>query len=99
MAEFLPKVLFRLNPNGWLTVLAVPLYILYMILYPVMYIFIAISEFFLNKVAGLKTGSTGYQFSAIDLDEYIRDFAPPAGKENETEQEIQMIHIRTAYIC
>lgn len=91
VAEFLPKVLFRLNPNGWLTVLAVPLYILYIILYPVMYIFIAISEFFLNKVAGLKTGNLGYQFSAIDLDEYIRDFAPPAGKENDTEQEIQMI--------
>jgi CBS domain containing-hemolysin-like protein len=91
IAEFIPKVLFRINPNGWLTVLAVPLYVLYLILYPVMYIFIVISEFFLKKVAGLKTGSTGYQFSAIDLDEYIRDFSPPSGKENETEQEIQMI--------
>lgn len=91
IAELIPKMLFRINPNGWLNILAVPLYVLYLVLYPLMYIFIAVSEFFLNKIAGLNTGNQGYQFSAIDLDEYIRDFAPPSGKENESEQEIQMI--------
>lgn len=91
VAEFFPKVLFRINPNGWLNLLAVPLYLLYLILYPLMYFFIAISEFIINKVAGMNTGKKSYQFSAIDLDEYIRDFAPSSGKENESEQEIQMI--------
>lgn len=91
VAEFIPKVLFRINPNGWLNILAVPLYFLYLLLYPLMYIFIAISELFLTKVAGIKTRTQGYQFSAIDLDEYIRDFSPPSGKQNESEQEIQMI--------
>lgn len=91
IAEFIPKVLFRINPNGWLNALAVPLYFLYLVLFPLMYVFIALSEFIINKVAGLKKGNQGYQFSAIDLDEYIRDFSPPSGDENESEQEIQMI--------
>ncbi|HOW29984.1 MAG TPA: hemolysin family protein [Bacteroidales bacterium] len=91
VAEFLPKLLFRLNPNGWLNLLAVPLYLLYIVLYPLMFVFISISEFILNKIAGLKTGKEAYQFTAIDLDEYIRDFSPAAGTENDTEQEIQMI--------
>ena len=33
-AEFLPKILFRLNPNGLLNFFAVPVYVIYMVLYP-----------------------------------------------------------------
>jgi CBS domain containing-hemolysin-like protein len=33
----------------------------------------------------------GYQFTALDLDEYIRDFYSPEAEHQEGEQEIQMI--------
>lgn len=91
LAEFLPKVLFRINPNGLLNVFAVPAYLLYLFLYPLIYLFIGFSEFLLKKVLGLNLGIQGYQFSALDLDEYIRDFFHPEAEPREGEQEIQMI--------
>ena len=43
-AEFLPKILFRLNPNGLLNFFAVPVYMIYLILYPFMYFFLGLSD-------------------------------------------------------
>ncbi len=76
-AEFLPKILFRLNPNGLLNFFAVPVYLIYLVLYPFMYFFLGLSELILRYVFGMKTGSVRYQFTAIDFDEYIRDFYDP----------------------
>ena len=91
LAEFLPKVLFRINPNGLLSFFAVPAYLLYLLLFPLIYLFIGLSEFILKKVLGIKIGTKGYQFSALDLDEYIRDFFHPEDNQQQGEQEIQMI--------
>ncbi|MBK7028202.1 MAG: HlyC/CorC family transporter [Bacteroidales bacterium] len=91
LAEFLPKVLFRINPNALLNLFAVPAYLLYLLLYPLIYLFIGISEFILKHLVGIKTGIQGYQFTALDLDEYIRDFYSPQTDQQEGEQEIQMI--------
>jgi len=91
LAEFIPKVLFRINPNGLLSFFAVPAYLLYVFLYPLIYLFIGFSEFLLNRLLGLKIGMPGYQFTALDLNEYIRDFYRPEAEPQEGEQEIQMI--------
>ena len=47
-AEFLPKILFRLNPNGLLSFFALPTYIIYLVLFPFMYLFIGLSEIILH---------------------------------------------------
>jgi CBS domain containing-hemolysin-like protein len=90
-AEFLPKILFRLNPNGLLNIFAVPVYLVYLILYPFMYFFLGLSELILRFIFGMKTGSVKYQFSAIDFDEYIRDFYNPAAAQVDEATEMQMI--------
>ena len=43
-AEFLPKVLFRINPNKILGFFAIPTYIIYILIYPAILIFIGLSE-------------------------------------------------------
>jgi putative hemolysin len=91
LAEFIPKVLFRISPNRLLGVFAIPTYALYLFLYPLIYLFIGISEFILKKLLGIKLGIQTYEFTALDLDEYIRDFYHPESKSQEGEQEIQMI--------
>ncbi|MEI6061622.1 MAG: hemolysin family protein, partial [Bacteroidota bacterium] len=91
-AEFLPKILFRLNPNGLLNFFAVPVYLIYLVLYPFMYFFLGLSELILRYVFGMKTGSVRYQFTAIDFDEYIRDFYDPdAASQVDEATEMQMI--------
>jgi len=90
-AEFLPKILFRLNPNGLLNLFAVPVYLVYLILYPFMYFFLGLSELILRYIFGMKTGTVRYQFTAIDFDEYIRDFYNPAAAQVDEAPEMQMI--------
>ena len=90
-AEFLPKILFRLNPNGLLNLFAMPVYMIYLILYPFMYFFLGLSELILRYIFGMKTGVVRYQFTAIDFDEYIRDFYNPAAAQVDEASEMQMI--------
>jgi CBS domain containing-hemolysin-like protein len=90
-AEFLPKILFRLNPNGLLNMFAMPVYLVYLILYPFMYFFLGLSELILRYIFGMKTGTVRYQFTAIDFDEYIRDFYNPAAAQVDEATEMQMI--------
>jgi len=90
-AEFLPKILFRLNPNGILSFFAIPVYLIYLFLYPFMYFFLGLSELILRYIFGFKTGSVRYQFTAIDFDEYISDFYNPAAAQVDDAPEIQMI--------
>jgi CBS domain containing-hemolysin-like protein len=91
LAEFIPKVLFRISPNNLMTFFAVPTYLLYLVLYPLIYLFIGIAEFFLKKVLGIRMGIQNYEFTALDLDEYIRDFHRPQSQDQDGEHEIQMI--------
>ena len=90
-AEFLPKILFRLNPNGLLSIFAIPVYLVYLVLYPFMYFFLGLSEILLRYVFGMNTGNVRYQFTAVDFDEYIRDFYNPAAAQVDEASEMQMI--------
>jgi len=90
-AEFMPKVVFRLNPNGLLSFFAVPVYLIYLILYPLMYFFLGISELIFKYIFGLKTGPVRYHFTSIDFYEYIRDFYSPAAAQVDEATEMQMI--------
>ncbi|MEI8049174.1 MAG: hemolysin family protein [Bacteroidota bacterium] len=90
-AEFLPKILFRLNPNGLLSFFSVPVYLIYLVLYPFMYFFLGLSELILRYVLGMKTGAVRYQFTSIDFDEYLRDFYKPVATQIDESSEIQMI--------
>ena len=90
-AEFLPKILFRLNPNGLLNFFAIPAYVIYLILYPFMYFFLGLSELIFRYVFGMKTGAVRYHFTSIDFDEYIRDFYNPAAAQVDEATEMQMI--------
>ena len=73
LAEFLPKVLFRLSPNNLLNFFALPAFIFYYIFYPFNLLFVWVSEFLLRRVFGVPFNQERYVFSPIDLDEYIRD--------------------------
>ena len=53
-AEFLPKNIFRINPNKTLTIFAFPLTIVYGVLYPIVMITIGFAELILKKIFRLK---------------------------------------------
>lgn len=90
VAEFLPKALFRINPNMILNVFAVPLWIMYYLLYPIVFIFRVTSEFVLKKIFRIDFNKEEKIFTPIDLDAYIKELSADESKHEEVQQEIQM---------
>ena len=69
--EFFPKTIFGINPNNSLKVFALPLYILYIVLYPVS-IFTAWLSKMLMKLAGVKDTKRPLHLISIgELGDYI----------------------------
>ncbi len=90
VAQFIPKVLFRIRPNAILNFFALPIKLFYLIFYPIIYVFIGFSEFVLKQLFRIKFTYEKYNFSPIDLDEYVKEFIPADDSESELNQEIQM---------
>lgn len=91
VAEFLPKVIFRINPNALVNVFAIPLSIFYLLFYPVIFIFNGLSEFILRYIFRIRITGSEQQFTPVDLDNYMRELDSQQLDESEVRQEIQMI--------
>ena len=81
VAEFLPKALFRLDPNRMLSVFALPLQVLYVLLWLPMMLMTGISEGVLRSF-GVRTKPGQLAFGRIDLDEFLRELSDGQTKEN-----------------
>jgi len=71
-AEFLPKIIFRINPNFLLSVFAIPLIVIYFILYPVVYGIVGLSKYIIIKILRLNFKEDEPVFSLTDLNEFIQ---------------------------
>ncbi|MBD5301345.1 MAG: hemolysin family protein [Duncaniella sp.] len=92
--EFLPKSVFRINPNTSLKLSAVPVYFFYIILYPIAWFTSWISKL-LMKLAGIKADDTPLGVMSItDLNNYLEtkidDLENP--QEVEVENEVKIFH-------
>ena len=90
VAEFLPKMLFRINPNAILSFFALPTFICYCLLYPLILVYTGISEFIIRYVLRLKVDRQEYKFSTVDLNDYIAEYADPEEADEDMQQEIQL---------
>jgi len=88
-AEFLPKALFRINPNRVLTIAAVPITIVYYILYPFTYFTVGISNLIL-KIFKVDTSESDLAFSKIDLEDFIANIQDGQNEGEEIDSEIQI---------
>lgn len=89
-AEFLPKTLFRINPNLALNLLILPAWFFYLLFFPFIYLFTELSELLLSGVFRVRIREKKYVFGQIDLDDYVKQFMPRDLEESEDTQEIQM---------
>jgi len=90
-AEFIPKILFRINPNSILKFFAFPIWLFYFIFYPIILLFIGLAEFILKKIFRLQLDHGNYQFTMIDLEEYVREYKQTVEQTKEIDPEVQMI--------
>lgn len=87
--EFLPKTLFKINPNSTLEIFAVPVFICYIILYPISKFTSSVSECLL-KIFGIHVNkeAANKAFTKVDLDYFIQSSIPDNEKEIDTEIKI-----------
>ena len=90
VGEFLPKMLFRINPNAILSFFAFPTFLCYCLLYPLILIYTGISEFIIRYMLRLKVDSEEYKFSTVDLNDFIAEYADTPEADEDMQQEIQL---------
>lgn len=93
--EFFPKTIFRINPNSYLRVFALPVSLFYIILYPISWLTAKISVG-LMKLAGVKgDDSTPTTLSIADLNQYLErtiDAVQRDSADAPVETEIKIFH-------
>ena len=71
-AEFIPKSLFLVSPNLMLSYFSIPLFIIYLFLYPFVWVILSISKFFILNVMNLEYSEEKPVFSLTDLNDYVK---------------------------
>ncbi|NLI36604.1 MAG: HlyC/CorC family transporter [Bacteroidales bacterium] len=89
--EFLPKSLFKIDPSGMLCTFAFPLFICYIVLYPISKFASGISYLFL-RMFGLRvnTETKAKAFGKVDLDYFIQLSIDHAQDSNNVDTEVKM---------
>lgn len=89
--EFLPKTAFRINPNMMLKIFAIPMFLIYIVIYPV-----SVFTFWLSKglmqIFGIASSDTTASSLTIDqLDDYIQQSIDEGeGENSEVENEVKI---------
>lgn len=89
-AEFLPKTLFRINPNRMLRFFALPLLIIYWVLFLLMMFVISISELLIKLFSPQLSTKEDINFGRVDLEHYIKEGTEHNDKQEEVDHEIQI---------
>lgn len=89
--EFIPKTIFKLNPNLSLNLFSVPLLILYILLYPLSKLSSLLSFVFL-KLGGVKNlnSPTGHTLGRVDLDYFIQQSIEDAPPHSDIDTEVKI---------
>lgn len=88
--EFLPKTTFRVNPNVTMRILALPLYVIYIILYPIS-LFISLISHGLMKLFGIsREQETTHTLTFEQIDDYIQKSIDDHSDKQEVENEVKI---------
>ena len=87
VAEFLPKSLFLLNPNLTLRFFAVPIYIIFIIMYPLVFVIMKVSSGIIHLM-GYEITDTRPVFGLVDLNNFIKKNLLTQSKENGVNTKI-----------
>lgn len=91
--EFLPKTIFKSNPNGMLTFFALPAYLCYVVLYPISRFSALISRGLL-RLFGIRMlkETEEKEFTKVDLDYLVQSSIDNAKSNDELDDEVELFH-------
>ena len=90
-AEFIPKSLFYINPYTFLSWLAIPIFICYWILFPVVFVVVAISKFMITRILGQEFKEDKPVFGLTDLNNFIQNQLSEKNTQNTMELDTRIL--------
>ena len=89
--EFLPKTIFKSNPNTMLSLFALPAWVCYVVLYPISRFATLLSKG-LMRLFGVHIDKTtdDHEFTKVDLDYLVQTSIDNARNEDEIEEEVKI---------
>lgn len=89
--EFLPKTLFKSNPNRLLTIFAIPAYLCYVVLWPISRFSTMLSRIIL-RIFGFKVEKEKNDdaFTKVDLDYLVQTSIDNAENEDDIDEEVKI---------
>jgi CBS domain containing-hemolysin-like protein len=90
-AEFLPKAVFRLNPNATLRFFSLVLFVFYVLLWPITAFVVLLSNLVL-KIFGNHEQQDKVSFKKTDLDLYISELKKDLDGGEEMDHDVKIFH-------
>jgi CBS domain containing-hemolysin-like protein len=87
-AEFLPKSLFIINPNKVLRVMAIPMQIIYYVLYLATLLITGLSKWVIVNLLQLEYNDSKPTYGLIDLNNYIKRISKTSKEEDKIDDTI-----------
>lgn len=88
VAEFLPKAISLINPEKLLAILAVPIQIMYQLLYPFVFIIVNSCRFVITQILKMPYVETKPVFGLTDLTHYIHNLSSDENNRTEVDAKI-----------
>lgn len=98
IAEYLPKIIFSINPNGLLNFFAIPMAFFYFLFYPLTHFIKGLSKRILQLFFNEKFDNVNEKivFSRMDLDHYVSISDKPGMTQNRDEVDNEVKLFRNA---
>lgn len=91
LGEFIPKTSFRINPNLSMRIFALPLYLIYLVLYPISWFVSAISKGLMRIFGIAEEEEAKARLTMDELDDYIqRSIEEQRSSEEAVENEVKI---------
>ncbi|MHA8061725.1 hemolysin family protein [Aquirufa beregesia] len=91
-SEFTPKSIFLINPDVILEFLAILIWIVYAIMFPLVWVTVGLSKWFITKVLRLNYSEEKPAFGLTDLNNYLQNLNRKISTEEETEVDTKIFH-------
>ena len=96
--EFIPKLIFKSNPNTMLSLFAMPAMACYVVLYPISRFATLLSKWMLRVVGvRMENAKDDIEFSKVDLDFLVQSSIDNARDEDDIEEEVKIFHNALAF--
>ena len=91
--EFIPKLIFKSNPNTMLSFFAIPALVCYILLYPISRVATLLSKWMLALVGvKMQKAKDDIEFGKVDLDYLVQSSIDNAQSDDEIEEEVKIFH-------